>query len=204
MADLLANLGRIAAKPLADEQLRRLEELHAGVERGSYDRLHIAVRLANTRWAYEQWEDAIALLEPALVEFRAASGGVLPQSANEALSTYVNFLMLRGQYARGEEVYLAELKTPPNTQQRHWLVQQLYALYTGAVSADGRVSLGRGKRSTKPPKRKCWPISTRRTITIAISWPLCSVRITGRRIKRSWLVWRRTCGLSHSSGFPKR
>ena len=100
MADLLSNWGRIAAKPLAEEQLRRLEDLYAGVEPGSYDRLYIGHRLANTKWAYEKWDDAIRLIEAALAEFRTASGGVLPQSANDSLATYVNFLMSRGQYAR--------------------------------------------------------------------------------------------------------
>ena len=155
MADLLANLGRIAAKPLADEQLRRLEELHAGVERGSYDRLHIAVRLANTRWAYERWEDAIALLEPALVEFRTASGGVLPQSANEALSTYVNFLMAARASTRA-----ASRSIWPNSRRR-----PIRSSGTGSCSSfmrstpapfprDGRVSLGRGQTLYKAAEKK--------------------------------------------------
>lgn len=144
MADLLANLGVIAAKELAAEQLRVLAALHAEEKRGTFDRLYIAKRLANTRWGYNQHAQAIDLLEAALAEFRVASGGVLPQSANDALSTFVTYLQGRGYYERGERVYLAEIKTAPNAQQRHWLTQQLYNLYHSTIVHGARVSLGQG------------------------------------------------------------
>ncbi len=146
MAELLANLGQIAAKPLAAEQRRILEALHNQEQAGTIDRLYIAQRLANVRWSYSMQNEAIDLLESALAEFRIASGGVLPQSANDALSTYVGYLQSKKLYERGERVYLTELKTPANAQQRHWLTQQLYSLYNSALGNDGQVSLGKGQK----------------------------------------------------------
>jgi hypothetical protein len=86
MADLLANLGFISQEPLAREQLRQLEELHRRQERGTFDRLHIAQRLAETLAAYRRTDPALALLEAALTEAeplargdcRVAAGGAHP------------------------------------------------------------------------------------------------------------------------------
>ena len=52
MADFLAALGQISEQPLADEQLRQLQVLHAQAAPGTIDRLHIGHRWANAMWSY--------------------------------------------------------------------------------------------------------------------------------------------------------
>jgi tetratricopeptide (TPR) repeat protein len=144
MADLLANLGRISQEPLAKEQVRELEELHKMVDDGSIDRLHIGHGLARTYWSYSRHNDAIDQLTVSLTEFENANDGVLPNSANDAISTLISYLESRGHFARGEQFLLTQLKHPVHTQQIYWLKQRLHQLYENAISRDAEVSLGRG------------------------------------------------------------
>jgi Flp pilus assembly protein TadD len=146
MANFLVSQGNIPAKALAAAQVEVAASLHAGERNGTFERLYLAHQLSTLYWYYSRPDDAINLLESALAEFRRASGGVLPQSANDTLYKYVDYLAQRGRYSRGEEVFQAELKTARNNQQRHWLVQQLYQLYNRAIGYDGTVSLGKGQK----------------------------------------------------------
>src|SRR4029077_10365115 len=66
MADLLAGLGSISQPALAKEQLRQLEVLHRDSAAGSFDRLHIAQRYAETLNASSRRPAATDLLEAAL------------------------------------------------------------------------------------------------------------------------------------------
>jgi tetratricopeptide (TPR) repeat protein len=145
MADLLAGLGAITQQPLAKEQLRQLEVLHREQAPGSYDRLHVAHRFADTLHAYRRVDEAVTILETALKEFEKANGGVLPASAQDALNRLVAYLEGAGQYARGEQLLLSRLPRPLHEQQKHWLTQRLYHLYNNALQGDGKVSLGSGR-----------------------------------------------------------
>ena len=144
-ANLLASLGCIAYKPLADRQVLVLETLHGEAGKGTDDRLFIAGCLGRTYWGYQRHDDAIACLEAALVEFGEANGGILPASANGVLGTLVDYLESRRHFARGENLLLAQLKHPATTQQPFWLIERLYQLYEGAMRHDGAVSLGSGQ-----------------------------------------------------------
>ncbi len=145
MADLLASMDMIAYKPLAQEQVSQAESLHRDSEKGSEDRLHIARQLAIIYWSYQRHENAIDLLTNALDEFQSPRGGILPQSANDALETLVSYLEQRSRFARGETVLLEQLQHPVHTQQKFWLTQRLYSLYVNAVRSGGEVSLGTGQ-----------------------------------------------------------
>jgi Flp pilus assembly protein TadD len=154
MADFLVSQGHIAAKALAAAQVEVAASLHAGEKSGTFERLYLAHQLSTLYWYYARHDDAINFLESALAEFRQASGGVLPQSANDTLHKFVDYLAHRGRFARGEEVFLAEIKAAPNQQQRHWLVQQLYQLYNRAIGYDGTVSFGKGQELYKAVEQR--------------------------------------------------
>ncbi|HYW78639.1 MAG TPA: hypothetical protein VE890_03645, partial [Thermoguttaceae bacterium] len=145
MADLLSSLGRITQEKLATEQVDELETLHRRAERGTIDRLHIAHRTATAYWSYARHNDAIDLLQDALVEYGNACDGILPQNANEPLGTFISYLESRGHHARGEAVLFEQLEHPVNRQQTYWLTQRLYQLYEHAVRYGGHVSLGTGQ-----------------------------------------------------------
>jgi Flp pilus assembly protein TadD len=144
MANFLAGLGRITQEPLAKEQLRQLEELHAAAKRGSQDRLHIGLRRAMALNGYGRRPDAIDLLQSAVDEFQQASAGILPVSANEALTTLVGLFEDGGHFARGEKLLEDQLRHPVHAEQRRWLIERLDTLYHNALARDGEVSLGKG------------------------------------------------------------
>jgi tetratricopeptide (TPR) repeat protein len=154
MADLLSSMTNVGFKPLADEQLRQLEALHRDAARGSADRLHIAVCVANAYTFNLRDDDATDLLEAALEEFGEANSGVLPVSANDALDTLVGYCKNRNHFARGEKILLEQLKHPVNEQQKFWLALKLYDLYGSAVLDDGEVSLGKGAVLYKAVEQK--------------------------------------------------
>ena len=145
MADLLAGLGKINREELSREQRRQLRALHAHKEQPAQDRLHIAQRLAETLWAYNQRDAAIDTLEAALAEFRDLSSGVLPSSANSALARFVGYLSEARHAARAENYLHEELTRPANQQQIYWLKQRVFEVYTGAIAYKGTVSLGSGQ-----------------------------------------------------------
>ena len=145
MADLLASLRQIAAESLSAAQIKLLAQLYRDSEAGSFDRLAVAQSYATTLWNRSRWNDSLEVLQAALDEFRAASAGVLPESANNTLTTYIGYLENRGHFARGEAVLLAELEPARALQQRAWRVQRLYQLYTQALASGGTVSLGEGR-----------------------------------------------------------
>jgi Flp pilus assembly protein TadD len=153
MADYLGGLGAITAKPLADEQLRQLRALHSLQARGTYDRLHIGAALAGALWNYGRTAEATDLLQAALTEYQATTGGVLPVSANNALSTFVYYLNSQRHYARAEKILAEQLRHPIHGQQRLWLTQILYNVYYEALQNDGEVSLGTGRVLYKAHER---------------------------------------------------
>ncbi len=145
MADFLAAVGNVPQAAIAKEQLRQLELLHKGAAAGTFDRLHIAQRHAETLNAYSRRPEATDLLQAALKEFEEANNGVLPTSANSALLTLIGFMQDAGHYDRGEKVLLAQLKHPVHGEQKRWLVQHLNDLYHRALQNKGAVSLGEGR-----------------------------------------------------------
>jgi tetratricopeptide (TPR) repeat protein/outer membrane lipoprotein-sorting protein len=144
MADFLASLGAISNAKMAEEQIRQLQTMHKEAASGSLDRLHIALRLANTHWGYSRRDQAIDLLQSALDEYQNALNGILSSNANEALGTFVSYLEQTRHYDRGEKVLQEQLKHPVNRQQTFWLNQRLYELYENAIRNDGDASLGNG------------------------------------------------------------
>jgi predicted Zn-dependent protease len=145
LADLLASLGAIPQQPLAAEQLRQLRELHRAAPAGAAERLHIAHRYASALWGYSRRDEATDLLQAALQERQDASDGVLPVSANDALTTLVSFFEGAGQYERGEKLLLSQLRHPAHPQQSLWLTEQLDRLHVEALRSGGEVSLGKGQ-----------------------------------------------------------
>jgi tetratricopeptide (TPR) repeat protein len=145
MADLLAGLGAISQEPLAKEQLRQLEALHRTARPGTEDRLHSAQAYAGTLWAYGRRPEAVDQLSAALKELQDARDGVLPATANNALSSLVSFHESMGHHERAEKLLRAQLQRPAHEQQALWLTQQLYTVCNDALAAGGEVSLGKGQ-----------------------------------------------------------
>jgi predicted Zn-dependent protease len=154
MADLLANMGKIAQADLAAEQVRELEELHKRFAPGTQDRLHIGHALARSYWNYSRQTDAIDLLEVSLAEYRAAHDGVLPGEANGALDTFISYLEATSHHARGESVLVEEIEHPIHPPQTYWLRERLYRLYRSAIESDGTVSLGSGPQMYRAVQRQ--------------------------------------------------
>ena len=67
--------------------------------------------------------EATDLLQAALKEFEDANNGVLPTSANNALTTLIAFTEAAGHYERGEKLLLAQLKHPVHAEQKDWLIR---------------------------------------------------------------------------------
>jgi predicted Zn-dependent protease len=154
MADVLAGLGAIPQEPLAREQLRQLEAMHQRSEKGTYDRLHIAQRLAETLAAYARNDQALALVQAALDEYQEARGGVLPPEANGALGFFINLLDSTHHHDRAEKVVFDQMRHPAHVQQRYWLTLRLYQVYHDALVSGGEVSLGNGQKLYQAVERR--------------------------------------------------
>jgi len=144
MADFLAGLGSIPQAELAKEQLRQLETLHRGSAAGSFDRLRIGHRYAETLDKYSRHAEAMDLLQAALKEFEDANGGTLPTFANAALETFIGFTENAKHFDRGEKLLLTQLTHPANAEQKLWLTRRIDDLYHQALANEGDVSLGKG------------------------------------------------------------
>jgi hypothetical protein len=154
VADVLASLGAMPQQPLAREQLRQLQVLHAREKKGTFDRLHIAHRLAQAQVGYLQRDQAIALLDSALTEYQEAHAGKLPPDANAPLDTLVSIHAGARRHDRGEKILLEQLRHPVHEQQRNWLILRLDQLYHDALIHDGTVSLGSGVQLYQAVERK--------------------------------------------------
>jgi Flp pilus assembly protein TadD len=146
MADLLAHLGRIAFDPLANEQVRELESLYAQQKKSTFERLHVAHRLANIYFSYGRSNNALEVLEAELAAYQAANNGILPVDANDALGIYISYLESVKHHGKGEAYLQGQLKHAIHEQQRLWLAQRLDQLYYNALANDGEVSFGAGAR----------------------------------------------------------
>lgn len=144
MADFLAGLGAVPPPALAKEQLRQLDALHAGAAPGSFDRLAIAHRYADTLRAHGRRGEAVDQLQAALKEFEDANKGVLPTSANGAVGALVGWHEDAGHYDRAETFLLTQLKHPIHAEQKRWLAQRLNRVYHRALAHGARVSPGEG------------------------------------------------------------
>jgi predicted Zn-dependent protease len=154
MADVLAALENVPHAAIAREQLRQLEVLHRDAPKGSFDRLRIALRYAETVYGYGRKPEATDLLAAALAEFEQASGGALPASANDVLDRLVSYAESARHYERGEKLLLAQLAHPVHPDQRDWLARRLYELYFDALRRGGAVSLGSGEGLYKALEKK--------------------------------------------------
>jgi Flp pilus assembly protein TadD len=143
MAEFLADLGVMSRAALAKEQQRQLEALHRDAKPGTYDRLRIAQRYAETLNAYTQRVEAMDVLAAALKEYADARGGVLPAVVNGSLDTLIGIAEGARHFERGEKLLLAQLARPANAGQKNWLVLRLNELYLKALKTRGDVSLGK-------------------------------------------------------------
>ena len=154
MADFLANLGAVGQAALAAEQLGQLESLHRTAAAGSFDRLQIALRYAETLNAYSRLPEATDRLLAAVKEYETASGGTLPASAQSAFDRLIGFTESAGHFDRGEKLMLAQLARPIHAEQKNWIDQRLFSLYRSALARGGEVSLGKGADLYKAVEKK--------------------------------------------------
>jgi tetratricopeptide (TPR) repeat protein len=110
MAELLCGLGTMTSELLKQEQLSELKALAECQTEPAQDRLHILLQYAIIVYGYGQKEQAVELLESSLAEYREKSGGVLPNSANNALDQLSVYLESLGQFVRAESYLQKELE----------------------------------------------------------------------------------------------
>ncbi|MFO0822048.1 MAG: VIT domain-containing protein [Gemmataceae bacterium] len=154
MADFLTGLGTISQVSLARDQLRQLESLHKDVAKGTFDRLHISLKNAETLNGYSRRPEAMDLLQAALKEFEEANGGVLPTSANPAIDVLIGYTEAARHFDRGEKLLLAQLTHPVHQEQKQWLTERMNELYLTALRNQGDVSLGNGPKLYKAVETK--------------------------------------------------
>ncbi|MCE9584706.1 MAG: VIT and VWA domain-containing protein, partial [Planctomycetes bacterium] len=145
MSAFLAGQGALKPASLAEEQLRELRVLYGNAPANSEVRFAIGGDLASAQWANGRQKEAIVTLGGALDEFRQASKGRLPVSANGLLGSYASYLQAVGDYRAAEKVWLDELTGQTNEQQALWMKQTLYYLYASALANRAEVSLGKGQ-----------------------------------------------------------
>ena len=179
MAELLGMLGAISDRALAAEQLAELEALAKLPPAGSPDRLHIVATLANTLAAAGRVDDGISRVQIALEEFRQTHGGRLTQAANEELALLVSLVSRQSRYVQAESIVAAELKLSQNTQQRSWLLQQLYRVYYNALDAGGSTAAGKGLELYRDAQSKIVASLEGQQSTANASGIEVPVRITG-------------------------
>jgi len=143
-AQLLADLGGISQKPLSDERLRVLRSLHAAAAGQPEERLRIAHALAESLVADNRRPEALDVLEPALAEHRAASGGKLAWSALDTLRLFGSETASAGSYPRAEAIYLTDLPRAANARVALEIRLAIHRVHSDAIHADASTSLGRG------------------------------------------------------------
>ncbi len=146
MASMLMTLGNIAYKPLAEEQVRELDWLYKQQKKGTHERLTVGTYFGRIIHGYGRTAEAEDVIESELADFEAANQGVLPTSANDAITWLVSFTQQDMRHARGEKFLLAQLKHPANAEQKFFLTERLDTLYHDALSRGGETSLGKGQR----------------------------------------------------------
>jgi len=144
MADLLAGLGTISVKSLAEEQLRQATALFNQQSPGTFDRLHVGQRFAEVQWNQGRQQEAVDTLQNALKEFQESQGGILPVSANPALALLIQYHDNRHHFTLAEQVVFDQLRHPVHGQQRLFLEQKKYEIYRAALQNKGEVSIGSG------------------------------------------------------------
>jgi tetratricopeptide (TPR) repeat protein len=145
LAELLASLGRIPDERLAAERISQIERIHRFEERGSPDRLPIAIALAGTYWVHERHDAAIDVLTDALAEVRESCDGALPPSARPWAARLVDYLQQREQFARAEAYVFAERDRQAETDEKLAYTRLLLPLYVNCLREGGTVSLGSGE-----------------------------------------------------------
>ena len=138
MADFLGALGAVPQPALAKEQLRQLEACTAmprparstgSISGGGLRKLSMLIRT---------FRKPLICCPAALEEFENANHGVLPVSANDALSSLITFMETATHYREWRGTVLAQLKHPIHTQQKYWLIQRINDLYLRALQNRGR------------------------------------------------------------------
>ncbi len=142
LAGFLSQLGAIADPTLRAEQLRQLNELVRGAPSGSEERLALTAALALVQWQAGAHEAALRTLSGELVARRAANGGRLPDSANDALVQCGGYFQNRGDHLGFERLLKDEIAAAPTMQRKWWLENVLHGNYVAALRAGTRTSLG--------------------------------------------------------------
>ncbi len=146
MADLLASLGNITQRDLANEQIRQLNALLDAHKPGTEDRIFIAMSLAQCLVHRGELNNAIAVAEAALRDF---PGETWPAQLNGPFAKYIDFLGQAKRFAAAETIIKRHIAKPENEGQASWMKSQLTSLYMRAFSNGGSVSLGEGVKLLK-------------------------------------------------------
>ena len=144
MAGFLFGLGTITQKVLADEQVAEMEVLHRE-EKADADRMEVGYLRGQLLWQYGRHGEAIEVLEFVLADIEDVQGGVLPNSAQGVLGTYLIYLVSRKQYAKAEGEIIRLLGQDVVKALRYWLINRKWQLWNEALGGGGTVSIGKGE-----------------------------------------------------------
>ena len=129
--------------PLADEQLRQMQQLYDDSEPGTNDRVRIGLAQAQLLfYGYSRHQAGLIIFESALMEFAVAHDGPIPYSHRDLVIAYSHMLQHRKQFLRAEQYVQQQLDALENEGQRWVYVSHLNELHAAALYDGSRTSLG--------------------------------------------------------------
>lgn len=151
-ARLLQNIGAVTHErnnpnltPLADEQLRQMQQLYDDSEPAGDARVRIGLAHAQLLFnGYSRYDTGLRVLESALKEFAAAHDGLIPYTHNDLVMAYSEMLQQRKQFVKAEDYVQKHLDALENDGQRWTCVSHLNNLHAAALYDGSRTSLGVG------------------------------------------------------------
>jgi len=158
-AALLQNMGKSANGILVNEQIKQLENLYLGAERGSHEALAIASNLADLHAASSPRESgdhakAIMTLAPAISAFRMGRGDLMQTEAEWALDRLVQYYVAAGEYSQAERVWREELVRSYPARRRWSLEDKLAGVWVQALANNATLSIGSGQELFKAATSK--------------------------------------------------
>ncbi|MCA9065922.1 MAG: hypothetical protein KDA96_22795, partial [Planctomycetaceae bacterium] len=133
--------------PLANEQLRQLQQLYDDSEAGSADRAYIGmIHSLLLFYSYGRQDEGLLRAESTLREYAAAHEGLVPYSENDLVQQYSRELQKLNRFRDAEDYVQKHLDNLTANEMRWTYISHLNQLHDQAFRAGGRTSLGEGRQ----------------------------------------------------------
>ena len=135
---------------LVREQLDQLRRLTALPELEPEDRFRITDVFAEATWRAGERQQAVAILEAGIREFRAwhedrsVEGAAIPPIADPMLRRMSGYLCALGRFRAAEDLWEQELRADHPTTRRLAMRRELFQVYRLALDGSGELSFGAG------------------------------------------------------------